>query len=126
MHFESTVLPIVIVALVFGVPALVLVIFMGVRSKDRAEMQKTIRMSIEKGQPLPPELIDDLRDTRKGRGRSPMRDIRAGIILMAVAGGMTAWNYIDHGGPSGIAAIPGLIGVALLILGIIGNITRKD
>ena len=129
MHFESTILPIVIVAIVFGMPVLIVAIVFTFINRNNTEKQKTLRMAIEKSDSLSPELLDQLKDIQK-KPRTPMRDIRAGIILIAVAGGFMAWNYIDRGhiggGLSGFAAIPGLIGVALLVLGIIGSLTRKD
>lgn len=97
------------------------------RARNTAELQKTLRMSIEKGQALPPEFIDSM-SRAVPRAKNPMNDIRGGIILIAVAGGIMVWNYLDHGEIghhlSGIAAVPGLIGVALLILGIIGMMSR--
>ncbi len=116
------------VVLSLGMPIIIITIIFFFRSKDKADMQKTIRMAIERGETLPPDLLDNLRPRKKQR--TPMSDIRAGIILMAVAGGLMAWSYIDNGkiggDLGGIAAVPGLIGVALLILGIIGSMTRKN
>jgi hypothetical protein len=129
MHFESTILPIVIVAIVFGMPVLIVAIVFTFINRNNTEKQKTLRMAIEKSDSLSPELLDQLKDIQK-KPRTPMRDIRAGIILIAVAAGLMAWSYIDRGhiggGLSGIAAIPGLIGVALLVLGLIGSATRKN
>ncbi len=116
------------VILSLGMPVIIIAIIFFFRSRDRADMHKTMRMAIERGEALPPDLLDNLRPRKKQK--TPMNDIRAGIILIAVAGGFMAWEYIGHGhiggGLSGFAAIPGLIGVALLILGIIGSMTRKN
>lgn len=94
------------------------------RSRERTEMQKTLRMAIEKGQPLPPEYLDSLKKIDSGPVKSPRNDIRSGLILIAVAGGLCVMDYINgdygFGGLSGVAAIPGFIGVALLILGLFG------
>ena len=97
------------------------------KARNAAELQKTLRMSIEKGQPLPPEFVDSM-SRSVPRAKNPMNDIRWGLIWMALAGGLMLWTYLDHGEVGhhlgGIAAVPGLIGLALFILGIIGMNTR--
>ena len=94
------------------------------KSEDR---QKTLRMAIERSDNLSPEVMDALQSMQK-KPKTPMNDVRAGLILIAVAAGLIIWQYLDHGeiggGLAGIAAVPGMIGVALLILGIIG-LNRK-
>ncbi len=96
-------------------------------ARKNAERQKTLRMAIEKSDNLSPEVMNALQSMQK-KPKTPMNDVRAGLILIAIAGGMMIWNYLDHGelggGLGGIAAVPGMIGVALLILGIIG-LNRK-
>jgi hypothetical protein len=116
------------IALIFGMPVFIVFIVFFFRSKERAEAQKTIRMAIEKGQPLPQEYLDSLQKTGRAT-KSPGSDIRSGLILIAVGVGMAVWAYIDHGyltGLAGVAAIPGFIGVALLIMGIINANSRKS
>jgi len=124
MNFPHEIIPIVAIIMVFGMPIAIVAILRIFRSRDNAELQKTLRMSIEKGQPLPAEFLDSLQKTQV-RVKTPANDIRTGIILIAVALGIVVWNYLDNGYTldelSGFAAIPGFIGVALLILGIIGN-----
>lgn len=119
------------IIMIFGMPVFIVcggiwIIFFYV-NKLNAEKQKTLRMAIEKSDSLPPEFLDTLKGLQK-KPKTPMNDVRAGLILIAIAGGLMLWNVIDHGAigghMSGIAAVPGLIGVALLILGIIG-LNRK-
>ncbi len=100
------------------------------RSRNTAELQKTLRMSIEKGQPLPPEFVESM-SRSVPRAKNPMNDVRWGLIWMALAGGLMLWTYLDHGEighhMGGIAAVPGMIGLALFVLGIIGlNRKGKD
>lgn len=110
-------------------PVFIVGIVMYFRAKDRAETQKTLRMAIEKGQTLPTDYLEGLQKASSGREKTPSRDIRSGLILMAVAAGMCVMDYLNGdfmlGGMSGAAAIPGFIGVALLIMGIIG-LNRKS
>lgn len=92
------------------------------KSRDRKELQETLRVAIEKGQPLTREDLAMLHVSPKRKGQ----DIRNGMVLIAIGLGMAILGYIigiDAGHwrhPAlGAAAIPFLIGVALLIFGII-------
>lgn len=79
---------------------------------------ETIRLAIEKGQALPPEL---LAQSKGGECRTD--DRKAGMVLIAVAIGVALFFHgfpfppdamVAHG-VAWLAAIPGLIGVALLV-----------
>ncbi len=109
--------PFLMVAAIVIVPA-------WLRTRERREMQATVRAAIEKGQPLPPELIDALsKDVRPKVASSSHRDMRIGVVLLFVAGGvaLTALalgginDYAMYGTLAG-AAIPGMIGLAFVIL----------
>src|SRR4051812_11167132 len=81
----AAVLPIVALSLlaVFGTPVLIvaLIMYFGF-SKSRAR-HRTIRMLVEKGQPVPPELLAP--PTPAVRQRS---DMRRGVVLMMVGLGL--------------------------------------
>ena len=87
----------------------------GVLSKTEKEMarQATIRLAIEKGQPLPPELLKGGVPPEKGDDR------RAGLILIAVGIGafiaLRIADFVNIHNIEWFAAIPFLIGVALLL-----------
>lgn len=108
---------VMIVAIVLGP------IWIGTRAKseERARMHETLRRAFDKGQPLPPDLIDALHQ-EKPRA-SPERDFRTGVILMAVALAFLALGGALYGAGqddeimwvmTGVAAFPGLIGLAFL------------
>ncbi len=91
------------------------------RAKSNKEVQKSIQKAIEKGVELTPETIKAM----GGQERSPQSDLRSGLISIAVALGMVALGFgIGEAGESaeiiaimvGAAAIPGFIGVALLMM----------
>ena len=97
------------------------------RSKERKEMQATLRAAIDKGQPLPPEVIDALSKDNIKPPATASRDLRLGVILLAVSIGIGLFGYAFNfvGGFEegkavapiiGLAAIPGMIGVAFCIL----------
>lgn len=109
--------PFLMVAAIVIVPA-------WLRTRERREMQATVRAAIEKGQPLPPELVEALsKDVRPRVVSSAHRDMRIGVILLAVAGGVAltgvALGQINDNAMFGTvsgAAIPGMIGLAFIIL----------
>jgi len=115
------------VLMIFGMPVFIIGIIFFFIHRSNAERQKTLRMAIERSDNLSPEVMNALQSMQK-KPKTPMNDVRAGLILIAVAAGLIIWRYLDHGeiggGLAGIAAVPGMIGVALLILGIIG-LNRK-
>jgi len=78
---------------------------------------ETARLALEKGQPLP-ERSDPEVQTRV-EVRSGRNDIRSGLILIAVGFGLAVFFGGVHAREvMGIGAIPGFIGVALLLFGI--------
>src|SRR5437762_240379 len=100
--------------------------------KDRQKMHETLRVAFEKGQPVPPEIIMALQ-SNVGDRLTPTaeRDLRRAIVLIAVGLGLCGlayglWYglmsvdplpaYITGGVIAGAGAIPGLIGIAYLIL----------
>lgn len=102
------------------------------KSKDRERMHETLRIAYEKGQPVPPELIAALQSNSNLKTEStPDRDMRRAIVLIAVGLGLCGLGYglwyglssvndiaayVTGGSVAGAGAIPGLIGVAYLIL----------
>jgi len=92
------------------------------KSRERIEMQSTLRAAIDKGQPVPPEVIEALTRNVKVAPTS-LSDIRVGVIWLAVGIGLAAFSYFvdfgDHDFHSpgvGIACIPAVIGVAYIVL----------
>jgi hypothetical protein len=77
-------------------------------------LHETVRMMIEKGQPIPPELLQPQEAERR-----PRKDLRNGLILVAVGIALLLMNFHGNGFPSGSAYIPLLIGVAFLVAWII-------
>ena len=114
------------VVLIFGSIPAIFIARSFFRSRERLEMQKTIRAAIEKGQPLPNEMIDAIsRDIRTMP--SPARDLRAGIVWLGFAAGLVglayAFGYSEDASNAfwpfiGFACIPGFIGLAYLVVAI--------
>ncbi|HEY8571166.1 DUF6249 domain-containing protein [Phenylobacterium sp.] len=97
------------------------------KSLERQKVADTLRAAIEKGQPLPPEIVDAIaRDTKLPP--SPARDLRTGIIWLGVAVGLAAFGIaIGFEEPDAtfpmvaFAAFPGFIGLAFIVLGLINR-----
>lgn len=115
---------------VFGTITAIVVGPTWLKSRERREMQATVRHAIDKGQELPPEIITALSSEAARKLPSRTRDIRRGIIWLAVGVGIAAfglindmgWNGHDDWGGNvgngllGIAAIPITVGLAFIVL----------
>lgn len=112
--------------------AAVIIVPIYFRHRDRAAMHETLRAAFDKGVPLPPDLITTLQSNMSSRSM-PTRegDLRRGIVLVGVGIGVAILGYglwyglssvddtaaaITGACTAGAGAIPGLIGVAYLIL----------
>ena len=92
------------------------------RSREKLRLHETLRMAYDKGQPVPPEMIEALQ-ADKARP-SPDRDLRRGIILLAIAGALVFFGFMMNGIAEteghafwpivGSAAFPGFIGLGYL------------
>ena len=101
--------------------------------KKRAEAFQTLRLAIEKGQPLTPEALESM-----ARVSSPIADLRRGIVFISIAAGFAAFGTIigsgtglHEGGPEvmrglyGVATFPLFIGLAFLGLHFFANESKR-
>ena len=107
---------------IFGAPVLI-VIMVGIFALLGSRMRKrTIRMMVEKGQPVPAELLaPELRHVRR---RS---DVRRGVVWTMVGLGLMIWLAAVNdweGGAWSFGLIPFLIGLGYLIVWKLEN--KKD
>jgi hypothetical protein len=98
------------------------------RHRDREKMQEVLKVAYEKGQPVPPEVINALQINMTRAAWTPEADLRRGIVLIFVGIGLAGLGYGlwygigDDGGEisgpivAGVGAIPGMIGLAYLLL----------
>lgn len=96
------------------------------KSKDRARLHETVRMAFDKGQPVPPELIQAIQsgnEVNKDVNRSE-KDLRAAVILIGLGLGLVAMGFAlgqTEGAEAQFstlagATIPGFIGLGFLVL----------
>lgn len=122
-------IPLVAILSVFGTITAIVFGPTYMKFRERREVQETVRAAIDKGQALPPEVIDAMTKDVTKNLPSRTRDIRRGIIWLAVGIGLAAFGLIndfhsinggweDNAGEGllGIAAIPVTVGIAYLIL----------
>lgn len=119
---EDILVPITFFAII---PAIVLIV-QAYGHSGRKQIQETIRVAISNGQTLSPETI-------KALGAKPAKsngDLRWGVILLAIALAFITLAFaipagdLVHGGIMnetiwplvGVAAFPGLVGIALIAL----------
>lgn len=103
------------------------------KSQERQKMAETLRAAIEKGQPLPTEVIEAMSSNVRSPGLppSPQRDLRTGVIWLSIGVGFAALGVlISFDEPDalfpclGLATFPTFIGLAFLALGLL-NKTRS-
>jgi len=91
------------------------------RSKERMRLHDTLRAAYERGQPVDPAIIQAIQRGERIRPTAE-RDLRVGVILLAVALAMVTMGYALNDVSDGhtmisigaAAAFPGFIGLAFL------------
>lgn len=121
--------PILIVGIIFAAIVAIIVGPGYLKSREKRDIQATVRHAIDKGQALPPDLIDAMTRDVASKLPSRTRDLRRGVIWLAVGLGIAAFSFLsdmgwDNGddwhqignGLLGVAAIPATIGLAFIVL----------
>jgi len=121
--------PVLVVGLIFGSIVAIVLGPTYLKSRERSELQATVRAAIDKGQPLPPEVIEAMGKEATKNIPSRSRDLRRGIIWLAVGIGLAAFGLVNDlnwsgdnwdanvgGGMLGVACIPATIGLAFIVL----------
>ena len=121
-----------IIAIIFGSIAAVIIVPFYIRSQERIRVQETLRAAIEKGQPLPTEMMATMetaaRNVNLRAVPSPARDLRTGIIWLGVGLGFAAMGIaLGYEEPEATipliacAAFPVFIGLAFIALSFINR-----
>lgn len=104
----------IIFIMVFGAPVAIVFVIMLMNYFRVRSLHRTVRMMVEKGQPVPAALLSGPASIVK-----PRSDLRRGVVLMAVGIATVMFFGIDdgwHDGAWALGLIPGLIGVGYLIV----------
>jgi uncharacterized protein DUF6249 len=83
--------PIAIVAIVFVTTAIIVATIFLFIHRSKELRHQTIRMALEKGQPLPPGLLDDA-----ARVKTPGSDLARGVKLAFTGVGLSLFFYLTH------------------------------
>lgn len=114
--FEVVVIFIVL-ALAIALPVMIIAITFEFKNRQQKLWHETARLALEKGQPLPAQPASGFHDRTDSKGGR--NDIRTGLILIAVGVGLAVFfKTVGARDAMGIGAIPGFIGVALLLFGL--------
>lgn len=114
-----------IAAILGGITLTSVIIVFGLKFALRRQelWHETARVALEKGQPLPP-MPGDMNETEHPEQNS---DIRTGLIMIAVGAGLYLFFLsLFDGWLKYVGAIPGFIGVALLLYGLLSGLNRKN
>jgi hypothetical protein len=123
---------IVIIGIIFGSITAVILVPFWLRSQERIRVQETLRAAIEKGQPLPTEMMATMetaaRNVSLRAAPSPSRDLRTGIIWLGIGLGFAAMGVaLGYEEPEATmpmiacAAFPVFIGLAFIALSFINR-----
>ncbi len=109
---ENSIFPYLVPLAGIGI-AITAIILGGIEKLQKRRLRhELLRIALEKGQPLPPELLDE-----KTAERAERDDRRSGLIALAV--GLALYLFlgllIPTAGVKWVALIPGFIGLALLL-----------
>jgi hypothetical protein len=112
----AMVLPLVVVVFlaVFGAPVLIVAVIMYFGFSKNRMMHRTVRMMVEKGQPVPPALLAPPPPAQRQRS-----DMRRGVVLVMVGVGLMVFFAAENdweGGSWALGIIPFLIGVGYLLV----------
>ncbi len=124
----------------FAAVAAVIIVPQILKSRERARLHDTLRSAFDKGQPVPPEIVEAL-TTDRHLPTAPtdraQRDLRIGIVWLAIGLGFVAIGAAFYAGLYNVGgasetfasfaaagAIPCFIGLAFLILSFFSRKSR--
>jgi hypothetical protein len=106
----------------FAMIAAIFIVPGWLKSRERSEMQNTLRSAIDKGQPMPPEVIDALTKNVK-IAPTALSDLRTGVIWIGIGAGLAVFGFLlsyewDEALHlmGGIGAIPAIVGISFVVL----------
>jgi hypothetical protein len=107
-----------ILLVVFSCPVAIVGLVAYFRARKQKQLHETLRAMIEKGVPIPPELLRSptpAGDASEAERDDPRTALRQGLFLVALGVGIGAWLLIKSSDSWGLGFIPFLIGLSFLV-----------
>ncbi len=112
--------------ILFGFIAAIVLGSQYLNMRRRARVHETIELAVKQGQPIPPELLDLI--TRRDPDSQKPSDLRWGLIALSTGVGLAIFGQVMGAVESdartvltAIAAVPGCIGIAGVLLHSVGR-----
>ena len=132
----SDLVPLAGIAMIVAVVVIPMWVKSHYASQDRARLHETVRMMVEKGQPVSSEMLESLNSTPSvpaAQRSGSASDIRRGVILIMVGLGLAALgaalgpvsDCYAFGPIAGAGAFPGFIGLGFVIIGLLNRSKPK-
>jgi hypothetical protein len=107
----------IVAALIIGLAVVICGLYF--QNRRREMWHERVRIALEKGQPLPPSVEEETPSPKASKNEAA-DDIRSGLICVGVGGGLYLFLGAIGGQALGyVGAIPGFVGIALLLFGLI-------
>lgn len=107
-----------ILLIVFGCPVVMVGLVAYFRARKQKQLHDTLRVMIEKGVPIPPELLRPPvtagEVSEADKDDDPRTALRQGLFLIALGLGVCIWLWIKSSDSWGLGFIPLLIGLSFL------------
>jgi hypothetical protein len=107
-----------ILLIVFACPVVIVGLVAYFRARKQKQLHDTLRLMIEKGVPIPPELlrppITAGAASEADNDDDPRTALRQGLFLIALGLGICLWLWIKSSDSWGLGFIPLLIGLSFL------------
>ncbi len=100
-----------IVFIVFACPVAIIGVILFYRHRRNLALHKTLAAMIDRGVPIPPELLQPETPVQK----EPRDDLRGGLVLVGVGLGLIFFLLALHNHAWGVGFIPLMIGIGRLI-----------
>jgi hypothetical protein len=113
MHIDLT--PIIIVSVVFLTAAIIVATVFTFIHKAKELRHATIRLALEKGQPLPPGLLDPAVTDLSGRLSQSHNDLAKGVKLVFIGVGLSLFFLVTGYAHWGIGLIVLFVGLGHLV-----------
>jgi hypothetical protein len=110
-------IPILGIIFSFAAPILLVAVILRYKMRRHAAVQETVLKLAERGLPVPSELLQPVE-----RAKSPLADLRLGLIFVGVGLALGALMH-EVNGIGSVALIPLFIGAAYLITWFVGRKT---